>query len=695
MKAVATLPRAVAARLRAYNFEAVDPTASLFYADTTEYAARVLPYHQHVEHIIHQGRGALGDELEAAERENAAKNMTCWRACGIGRFDPNEVPPVVSDPEWARLVQPELKFIGQRLCDTASALPVYVLASWADNAPHVINKFKGPPTYAPGRHVAAALPSFGLGRLVPLEPLLEWCEQLMGMEMALTLLERRQGNSPTKVVKIGQVVDGEITSWVDATGYPKKRSVKASPAMVNAKLTRMTELLKQCFRMTFHCNDGNPDIYVHRAKIRGGAGATDYSTYDDTVPFEVRDLVRDLVFAPFLATMVSRGVMTEAEANDALKADAWNANAPILMPPLRLADAGLIVPRKGTIRSGEKPTSLIGTIVNLAICRACCKLAGITADDIEFAIQSDDLLFMGSDDVVAAFRDTITSLGISLKVSTPEYTAFLQRHVPGGFAYFSRQASLNREASSEWETFEEFGLSHAVRFHLLKGHPLQHRFMEPLWEHFPEAAKHADWFIKLGADGLVEALSMFASTKVFDGEDAETIAARLKHIAPDVAVDAITLEKLSGRSTLTDRAMVKLANDMGVDKMKTLCARIKKEVWLWRLNTNRNHVALRRARLKAKERVTCLEGLASDRLRIRQAAGLHLSMGPNTTASPTIALRLLPICWRVMARANSPRLHPPCPQQPTFPPSIRRAAVTSNFASSARPSSRQQTTDSK
>lgn len=578
MKPVLTLPRGISTLLRKYSFEAVDTSASLFYSSLEEYREKVLPYHEDVLQLVKRSEPSLGPALYAAELENAEKNLGCWRNIGIGRISPYEVAPVVTDPAFAEFLTPQLKTIGTELCKAARTLPLYALESWASNASHVINKSKGGPTYAPGSHKLAAIPTFVLGRRLATADILDLCGEMMGFELTQLNLRRAQGSR--KPGKVGIVKDGAIVSYVEQSGVPKVRSVKASPGIINAQVTRLTELLKNVFRTIYRCNDGDPGPYVQRAREAGYYGATDYSTYDDTIPTEVRDAVRQFVFAPFLSTLEALGVVSAFEVEQALAADEWSASAPVLMPPLDINTAGLIVPRKGTIRSGEKTTSLIGTIVNLAICRACCRVAGIGANEIAVAIQSDDLLFWSRDaSVVAAFTGVITSLPFTLKVTKPDYSAFLQRHVPDGFSYFSRQASLNREPVNEWESLTDFGISHAVRYHLLKGHPLRDHFLPTLRKHFPRAADEAEWFCKLSPEALIVALTMSQSGKNFADDEADTIAVKLKSIAPDVTVSRTVLDALSGRQQMTDRQLMQASENDSTPELVKLLKRIKKEVW--------------------------------------------------------------------------------------------------------------------
>jgi hypothetical protein len=107
--------------------------------------------------------------------------------------------------------------------------------------------------------------------------------------------------------------------------------------------------------------------------------------------------------------------------------------------------------------------------------------AGISKQT-EFLSWGDDILLMSNSVIDVENWLSVPAMQSLWKMGVDEDASFLSRHLPGGYSYFARMISrrVNREPAEEPLSILGCALSISAAWGTLKGHPLEHRFLETL-----------------------------------------------------------------------------------------------------------------------------------------------------------------------------------------------------------------------
>jgi hypothetical protein len=357
--------------------------------------------------------------------------------------------------------------ISTRLTSYAKTLSVSDLTKIYMGADIPINKGKGAPYWIQGTNTSSAVL---FARIATSARTLDELN-----EMVLDIGPADAPMCATTYMRI-QASRKEQTNWVIAGDGlvehgtrrgPKVRKIQALPFVYNYLLAGLTEVVKYCMVNSNDEHTGKIEPAVEQYAGYREHIAADLSNYDDSVGIETLDAFRDSVFSPLSALLVRAGVMSARERRLFLEIDEWLQRIRLLTPPLLRNDAARLVRTIGGIKSGEKPTSLKGSLINEARIKSKAKDLGLRV--ISFN-QGDDTLVYSND---ARLKETwfkhqmfgfTETEGVDL--------SFLMKRIPSGYSYLTRMvtSNVNREPAHEAAGLFSAASAMRIRYELLSGH---------------------------------------------------------------------------------------------------------------------------------------------------------------------------------------------------------------------------------
>jgi len=415
---------------------------------------------------------SLPEGWKQEELNELEKGMVCWRDRGYGSLVYQE-PPFTSNRDQARLLRFAIgsiraKLIAALKAGAIAARPLVVIPT---------NKGKGAPLWAPGTDrtaaFALALPYAEGLRLGEID---EWLETYAhrGLGGCLTSYMRVQGGrKPTPYVApigtqlyiIGEQIRAKVRR-VDGFSYSKQLGAAAYHT-----------ILRQLMNEAFPYSMGT--VTNVQANMSGfkNAYATDVSTFDDSISWQLQQAVTTDLHEPLAVAMAEMGLISEYERDYTIEYEHWVPYAPILAPSSYLYEPVRLVDRRGGVPSGSRGTSNNDTLYNLARIMACHKELGFNA---EIHVFGDDTLLLSDQELPSNYVEWNKDAGFDLKLAGAPI--FLQRMMPLGCTLFARMvvACLNREARFEASSVLHLAVGIRVRKELLRSHPLYDMFLPAL-----------------------------------------------------------------------------------------------------------------------------------------------------------------------------------------------------------------------
>jgi len=403
------------------------------------------------------------------ELAELAKGGVCWRDRGYGSLVYQE-PPVTSSREQLRMLRESIGSIRDDL--------IRALRSGAVTHRQAVtiptNKGKGAPLWAPGTDRDAA---FALAVPYVLEMTLDeiddWLEQYAhrGIGGCLTSYMRGQGGrKPAPYIKpigaqlyiVGERVMMKVRR-VDGFSYSKQLGAAAYH-------TTLRELMNHALPNTIGSTK-NVEAAFSKYKF---ASATDVSTFDDSISWQLQEAVVTDLHSPVAAEMLKMGLITQYEHDYTIAYEHWVPYAQILAPSPYMYEPVRMVERRGGVPSGSRGTSNNDTLYNEARIRSCHRALGYKA---ESHIFGDDTLILSDQPLPNKYAEWNSRAGFDLKIAGAPI--FLQRIMPHGCALLSRMlvACLNRESRFEASSVLHLAVGIRVRQELLQTHPLRTTFI--------------------------------------------------------------------------------------------------------------------------------------------------------------------------------------------------------------------------
>jgi hypothetical protein len=469
------LPRNVVDLYNKYSFEAFDNRGAWAYDTPRGWFQAILHSNEVLEPVIDALRGQ-DTALAEAELENLEKAQVCWRDKGFGSLVQTE-DLEVSNPSQAVALSSELGKIGTRLLQYAKRLDVKQLIAIYDGAAIPINKGKGAPYWIPGTNTAAAVL---FARMYATAKSLADIDELVlaagsaDAPMCATTYMRIQASR--KMQEMWHLSGDSLVSQGERRG-PKIRKIQALPFIYNYALAGMTEVIKYCMTNSNDEHTGKIEPATESYQTYPYHIAADLSNYDDSVGIETLDLFREVIFAPFSQFLVRVGVMSAVQRRIFLEVDEWLQKIKLLTPPLRMSEGARLVRTVGGIKSGEKPTSLKGTLINEARIKAKAKALGLK---IQSYNQGDDTLVYSNQ---RQLRDLwFENQLFGFNETEGADLSFLMKRIPTGYSYLTRMvlSNINRESAHEAAGLYSAASAMRIRYELLKGHPAQDRYWDAI-----------------------------------------------------------------------------------------------------------------------------------------------------------------------------------------------------------------------
>lgn len=509
------VPPSVRSLLYNLNFEANQRGAAWCY-DTWQQWRDVM---SHISDKLTPLLSTLPEPLRSAEYNHLEKGMVNWRHVGLGRMFVDQ-DAVTTSQTQAEALKPYLKKIGRAYERTIRSNPTRA-ADWARSAKIVVSSGKGAPNWysaTDDKVVPYIMSASGLGIGVSLANSGDDAKTINPLGLVITMLQRIQGArkpSQTYMLRDGYLIPAAMRM------VPKVRDVKAVPLWVNWVLAFATTMIKNANRAGDDTAQGDIIEAQRIARTYKYVGASDMSTYDDTISKETLDCWHECILQPVIFACEEMGLIDAGLASAILEAARWADTARILCPPRSMLEDAVLIDSFGRVKSGSYLTSTQDTDIRKAFFMAKAKYVDV---EIAYTCWGDDGLF-GSHD--PQLKEKWNSTGDGLFDFVEKYEdepSFLMKHVPDGYGYIARYATrtVNRETREEASTLEVAALGLAVRQAGLRGHPLERHFL-PIMESAPQPRLAAA--ARLARVGELELSRMIATSNVpganksFESED--------------------------------------------------------------------------------------------------------------------------------------------------------------------------------
>jgi len=448
----------------------VDEIGGFLYRDLDDWVHLANAMRESVYPLI--SNSSLPEGWKTEELNELDKGMVCWRDRGYGSLVYQE-PPFTSSREQARLLRPAVNAIRTKLVTALRAGAVTERPLVAIPT----NKGKGAPLWAPGTDRTAAFAlALPYAESLRLQEIDEWLETYAhrGLGGCLTSYMRVQGGRKpvpyvapigTQLYNIGEQVRAKVRR-VDGFSYSKQLGAAAYH-------TILRKLMNEAFPYTM----GTVlNVQTNMSRYQK-AYATDVSTFDDSISWQLQQAVTTDLHEPLATVMAEMGLISTYERDYTIEYEHWVPYAAILAPSSYLYEPVRLVDRRGGVPSGSRGTSNNDTLYNLARIMACHKDLGFNA---EVHVFGDDTLLLSDQTLPRNYIEWNKTAGFDLKLAGAPI--FLQRMMPLGCTLFARMvvACLNREARFEASSVLHLAVGIRVRRELLKTHPLEDQFIPVL-----------------------------------------------------------------------------------------------------------------------------------------------------------------------------------------------------------------------
>jgi hypothetical protein len=380
--------------------------------------------------MIDELRKRGDDELASLELASAKKIRTNWRYPGRGGLAlEDEIH--VSNPSQAEELRTGLRIQGLNIAAAVDDLPTAEIESVMANAEVPINKGKGYPWWTRGtdREAAIALARLAFvsdrldditnatieGSDARIEPLITSYWRLAGSKDKRSVIKEAGG-----VLEVSDEMD-----W-----FASVRRVQAVPWYLNLRFTPFAQLLKH---VRGQANDGRgsgrPETVIERMSGYPYAISADMSTYDQHFGAELLELARDLLYEPTLRILRMRGIYSAKECDLVRQIAATYDSMPILSPPVRRQEYARLYRRVGTLSSGRRDTSELGTNVNFVYNKH--KLGQMRAlSYTDYDCLGDDIIVFSKHDIEEEWRQVGGIAGFDETIEPG--SSFLKRRMPAG-----------------------------------------------------------------------------------------------------------------------------------------------------------------------------------------------------------------------------------------------------------------------
>lgn len=461
---------ALATTYRTLAWQPVDPVGGFLYHDFVSWSHLITALVDETRQTLRTS--GLPTGWLAEEEAELEKGLVCWRDRGYGSLVYLHAP-VTSSTRQEYLLRGAVRQLSDLLVKAVRAgglpgrLPIQIPTA----------KGKGAPLWAPGtdREAAIALAT-PYATDMALDDIDDWLEGFAhrGIGGCLTSYMRGQGGrKPAPYIKpvgnslhvVGERVMMKVRR-VDGFSFAKQLGAAAYH-------TTLRELMNHVLPFT----KGTVQNVMREFPKFRYAYATDVSTFDDSISWQLQDTVTRLLHEPLSRAMADAGLITHKEAAYTVDYERWIPEAPILAPSPRAFEDVHLVRRKGGVPSGSRGTSNNDTLYNLARIHACHAELGYTA---QVHVFGDDTLLLSKQPLPKGYVEWNQAAGFTLKLA--QAPIFLQRIMPLGCTLLSRMliACVNREARFEPTSVLHLAVGVRVRHTLLRGHPLQHAFWRVL-----------------------------------------------------------------------------------------------------------------------------------------------------------------------------------------------------------------------
>lgn len=495
------IPFGLANRFQSLAWEPIDRVGGYCWTTFAEWKGLVERLVSNAAPYVDQLPDGWRDE-EAAELE---KGLVNWRDRGFGSLVYAE-QPVTSLMRQAAGLRRSLAQLGGHLVRSARAA-ASDLSTKAITVP--TNKGKGAPLWIPGtdRKAAAAL-TVPYAMQLNLDETDDWLERYAqrGIGGCLTSYMRGQGGRSERTMMAPM---GDRLVFAPKQVGMKVRRVDGFSFSKQLGAVRYHGLLRALMDIALPVTKGDwRPVAAELPKYRH-AYATDISTFDDSVSWQLQEATIEEIHAPLAREFLDLGLISQFEHDYTLEYERWVITAPILAPSPVRGEVGRKVQRKGGVPSGSRGTSNNDTLYNMARHMACHEALGYRTTTYNFG---DDTLVLSNDRLPDGYVEWNAQHGFTLKLAgAPIY---LQRLLPAGHTLFSRMlvASVNKEARFEATSALHYATAIRIRHDLLEGHPLQDKFYsvlaasgtQPMLNglNIAKVAPSTDWLMSRLADAL-------------------------------------------------------------------------------------------------------------------------------------------------------------------------------------------------
>jgi hypothetical protein len=293
-----------------------------------------------------------------------------------------------------------------------------------------------------------------------------------------TTYMRVQGSGKQRLVRYLDA-EGGLHEYDDEWGfYPKTRRVQATGFVFNFRLSPVSNVITEVVK-TMDVGALTPfDTVLEDSRTRPDVYglANDFSEYDDSIGSETLLVFIDEIWKPSCLALQRRGYLTKQEVDFTIDLLSRSLFLPLLMPPVKRDEAARLVQRHGGIPSGIRPTSLMGTLINLAI-RAWQR------DQVRVPSSFVRTYAFGDDSLLLVKRDwekrlVSAPLPPGLNETTPPDVTYLMKRIPTGYGYLGRMvmSTIQKEARNEPKNGMIAALGVAARRIILQGHPLAQEY---------------------------------------------------------------------------------------------------------------------------------------------------------------------------------------------------------------------------
>lgn len=382
----------------------------------------------------------------ADEGKEGLKMQADWRRYATYQMYPQFAPGSLTHVSERQLsvLRPYMDSIRERSLRALRSSPELrgTVAAYTKDATYPVAKGKGAPWYVPGsdRQLGVVIASWANSMSGAAEVISEMKRLSLGRAIGATTYVRTQGNR--KPITAYDFVNGTLQPVSEWAGYPKVRKVQGVPMPLNVLSTYGSAALYCIMRVV------EPGYMSSLAEVKSSleavgvrsvsdvetrVAAEDYSTFDDTVGLQCYLYIIQHVHGPILRACEREGVVPRGSADNYVAVQEYMSEAPIIGPSFSLEDdsAALAYERSGGIISGQRPTSGIGTTMNLAI-RGL--MASMNPGVCAYHTFSDDTLvvFRRADDL-RRYNDSgqaiLNGLIAPCSISSGDWPSYLGKYI--------------------------------------------------------------------------------------------------------------------------------------------------------------------------------------------------------------------------------------------------------------------------